>query len=139
MTLVTTDAAPLHIRTTAKQVFDVSGAGDTVVAVLAVMLGEGVALPAAAVAANLAAGIVVSKVGTATVTREEFATEMRRRHEESGRLKSPRWNRRPGGGALGPRRGSEWCLPTGASTFFIPGTSACCARQRRRATISSLV
>ncbi|MBK8175115.1 MAG: bifunctional D-glycero-beta-D-manno-heptose-7-phosphate kinase/D-glycero-beta-D-manno-heptose 1-phosphate adenylyltransferase HldE [Rhodospirillales bacterium] len=81
MTLVTRDAAPLHIRTTAKPVFDVSGAGDTVVAVLSVMLAEGVPLPTAADAANLAAGIVVSKLGTATVTRGEFAVEMRRRQE----------------------------------------------------------
>lgn len=81
ITLVTREAAPLHIRTTAKQVFDVSGAGDTVIAVLSVMLGEGAALPAAADAANVAAGIVVSKLGTATVSREEFALEMRLRHE----------------------------------------------------------
>lgn len=81
MTLVTREAAPLHIRTTAKQVFDVSGAGDTVIAVLSVMLGEGVALPAAADAANVAAGIVVSKLGTATVSREEFVLAMRLRHE----------------------------------------------------------
>jgi D-beta-D-heptose 7-phosphate kinase/D-beta-D-heptose 1-phosphate adenosyltransferase len=81
MTLVTRDAPPFHIRMKAKQVFDVTGAGDTVVAVLSVMLGEGTGLPMAADAANLAAGIVVSKLGTATVSRDEFADAMRRRHE----------------------------------------------------------
>lgn len=57
----------------AREVFDVSGAGDTVIATLAVMLGNGVALPQAAAIANQAGGIVVGKLGTATVTREELA------------------------------------------------------------------
>lgn len=57
----------------AREVYDVSGAGDTVIATLAVMLGNGVALPEAVRIANLAGGIVVGKLGTATVTREELA------------------------------------------------------------------
>ncbi|MBB3211374.1 rfaE bifunctional protein kinase chain/domain [Herbaspirillum sp. Sphag1AN] len=57
----------------AREVFDVSGAGDTVIATLAVMLGNGVALPEAVSIANQAGGIVVGKLGTATVTREELA------------------------------------------------------------------
>jgi len=57
----------------AREVFDVSGAGDTVIATLAVMLGNGVALAEAVRIANLAGGIVVGKLGTATVTREELA------------------------------------------------------------------
>ncbi len=57
----------------AREVFDVSGAGDTVIATLAVMLGNGVALPEAVAIANQAGGIVVGKLGTATVTREELA------------------------------------------------------------------
>ena len=57
----------------AREVFDVSGAGDTVIATLAVMLGNGVALPEAVRIANLAGGIVVGKLGTATVTREELS------------------------------------------------------------------
>ncbi|MFZ1180220.1 MAG: D-glycero-beta-D-manno-heptose-7-phosphate kinase [Herbaspirillum sp.] len=57
----------------AREVFDVSGAGDTVIATLAVMLGNGVALPQAVAIANQAGGIVVGKLGTATVTREELA------------------------------------------------------------------
>jgi D-beta-D-heptose 7-phosphate kinase/D-beta-D-heptose 1-phosphate adenosyltransferase len=71
----------LHLRTTARQVFDVSGAGDTVISVLAVLLAEGVTLADAAFAANLAAGLVVEKLGTASVTREELAVEARHRHE----------------------------------------------------------
>jgi len=57
----------------AREVFDVSGAGDTVIATLAVMLGNGVALSEAVSIANQAGGIVVGKLGTATVTREELA------------------------------------------------------------------
>ena len=56
----------------AREVFDVSGAGDTVIATLAVMLGNGVPLPEAVDIANQAGGIVVGKLGTATVTREEL-------------------------------------------------------------------
>jgi D-beta-D-heptose 7-phosphate kinase/D-beta-D-heptose 1-phosphate adenosyltransferase len=64
---------PLTIPTEARKVFDVVGAGDTVVAALAVALGAGESLPEAVRIANLAAGIVVEKPGTATVTFDELA------------------------------------------------------------------
>jgi rfaE bifunctional protein kinase chain/domain len=60
------------IRAEAREVFDVTGAGDTVIATLAVMLAAGAALEAAVRFANRAAGIVVGKLGTATATREEL-------------------------------------------------------------------
>jgi len=53
-------------------VFDVSGAGDTVVATLSLMMACGAEIEEAARIANLAAGIVVGKVGTATVSQEEL-------------------------------------------------------------------
>lgn len=62
----------LHIPTVAKEVFDVSGAGDTVIGVLGLALGAGASFREAAVLANFAAGIVVGKVGTATVTTDEL-------------------------------------------------------------------
>lgn len=62
----------LHFPAVAREVFDVSGAGDTVIATLAVMLGNGLALPDAVKIANQAGGIVVGKLGTATVTRDEL-------------------------------------------------------------------
>lgn len=62
----------LHIPTVAREVFDVSGAGDTVIATLAVMLGIGMSLADAVAIANRAGGVVVGKLGTATVTREEL-------------------------------------------------------------------
>lgn len=61
-----------HIPTEAKEVFDVSGAGDTVIAVLALGYASGLSMSSAARLANKAAGIVVGKSGTATVTAEEL-------------------------------------------------------------------
>jgi len=61
-----------HIPTFAQEVFDVSGAGDTVIATLGAMIAAGAALPAATRVANQAAGIVVGKLGTAVVLPEEL-------------------------------------------------------------------
>jgi len=61
-----------HIPTVAREVYDVSGAGDTVIATMAVMLGSGASLPEAVSIANRAGGIVVGKLGTATVTKDEL-------------------------------------------------------------------
>ena len=62
----------LHVHANAREVFDVSGAGDTVIATMAAMLGAGVPLGEALATANRAGGIVVGKLGTATVTRDEL-------------------------------------------------------------------
>jgi D-beta-D-heptose 7-phosphate kinase/D-beta-D-heptose 1-phosphate adenosyltransferase len=61
-----------HIPTTAKEVFDVTGAGDTVISVLTLALSCGASLKDAAKLANYAAGIVVGKLGTAVVSSEEL-------------------------------------------------------------------
>ncbi len=66
------DGAPLHVPTVAREVFDVSGAGDTVIATLAAALGAGGSLEEAVRLANQAAGIVVGKLGTAVVTADEL-------------------------------------------------------------------
>lgn len=65
-----------HQAADAREVFDVSGAGDTVIATLAVMLAGGVGWAEAIRIANVAAGIVVGKLGTAVVTREELAAAL---------------------------------------------------------------
>ncbi len=62
------------IPTVAREVFDVSGAGDTVITALTMALSKGASLKEAAQFANHAAGVVVSKVGTATTTPEEILT-----------------------------------------------------------------
>ena len=59
---------PLHLPAQAREVFDVTGAGDTVIATLAAALAASIALPEAVVLANIAAGIVVGKLGTATIS-----------------------------------------------------------------------
>ena len=61
-----------HIPTFAREVYDVSGAGDTVISVLALALSEGIDLERAAYVSNLAAGVEVSKRGTATVSPQEI-------------------------------------------------------------------
>lgn len=66
----------LHIPTTARKVFDVTGAGDTVIAATALGLAAGVDLVTAAVLANHAAGIVVGEVGAAVVTAEQLLAEI---------------------------------------------------------------
>ncbi len=78
MTLVTADGVVTHLPTEAREVFDVSGAGDTVVATLAAALAAGAPLERAAAIANVAAGIVVGKVGTAVAHPEEVAAALRR-------------------------------------------------------------
>jgi D-beta-D-heptose 7-phosphate kinase/D-beta-D-heptose 1-phosphate adenosyltransferase len=72
MTLIARGHAPLHLPTRAREVFDVTGAGDTVVATLSAALGAGVPLDEAVALSNVAAGIVVAKLGTATVSRPEL-------------------------------------------------------------------
>jgi len=67
-----TDAGVNHVRAQAREVFDVSGAGDTVIATLAVALAAAWPLERAMALANRAGGIVVGKLGTATVTSEEL-------------------------------------------------------------------
>lgn len=78
MTLVESNGAITHLGASAREVFDVVGAGDTVVATLALCLGAGMALPDATAIANMAAGIVVGKQGTATVSRSELGDELTR-------------------------------------------------------------
>ena len=75
MSLYSADAV-LHEPTHTREVFDVSGAGDTVIATLAVMLASGATLTDAMRIANRAAGIVVGKLGTAVVSREEIVRDM---------------------------------------------------------------
>lgn len=72
MTLFSDGKKPIHIPAHSREVFDVVGAGDTVVAVCVLALGAGANQEQAARMANLAAGIVVSKPGTATVTSSEL-------------------------------------------------------------------
>jgi D-beta-D-heptose 7-phosphate kinase/D-beta-D-heptose 1-phosphate adenosyltransferase len=73
MSLCRRGRPPRHFAAAAREVFDVTGAGDTVLAVATLALAGGGTLEEAALLANLAAGVVVGKVGTATLSRSELA------------------------------------------------------------------
>ncbi|MFM8551158.1 MAG: D-glycero-beta-D-manno-heptose-7-phosphate kinase [Nitrospiraceae bacterium] len=77
MSLFEPDGAAWHIPTMARQVFDVTGAGDTVIGTLALALASGASLRDSAILANYAAGIVVGMVGTATVTAAQLTEALR--------------------------------------------------------------
>ncbi len=84
MTLLRTGQPEFHLPTRAREVFDVTGAGDTVISVLAAALGAGQSLESATTLANLAAGIVVGKLGTAAISVPELRQALRDDQECGG-------------------------------------------------------
>ncbi len=82
MSLFMKDGEHAHLPTVAREVFDVTGAGDTVIGVLAVALAAGATMVEAAAVANHAAGVVIREVGTASVTTEEIAGSFEDAEEE---------------------------------------------------------
>jgi rfaE bifunctional protein kinase chain/domain len=87
MLLVTKDGRSLRIPSIAREVYDVSGAGDTVTAWLGTALAAGASLAEAAQLANYAAGVEVGKPGVATVTPEEVLAVHEERFDQIGRLR----------------------------------------------------
>jgi D-beta-D-heptose 7-phosphate kinase/D-beta-D-heptose 1-phosphate adenosyltransferase len=83
MTLFFRTGEPLHLATEAREVFDVTGAGDTVLAVIGAGLAAGLSLQDAARLSNVAAGIVVGKVGTSTVAPGEILEVVGRQHRDT--------------------------------------------------------
>lgn len=81
MTLLESGQKALHLPTHAREVYDVTGAGDTVISVLAAVLAAGESMADATAIANLAAGIVVGKLGTATASVQELTRAL---HEMQG-------------------------------------------------------
>ena len=126
VTLVRRNEAALHFPARAREVADVSGAGDTTVAALAVALAAGASLPVAAVLANVTAGISVGKPGTATVSRSELLQGV-----ESGGLATT--ERKVRGQRGGPNAGRHLARagapasasPTAASTSSTLGMCIC--------------
>ena len=76
MTLFEQNGTSIHFPALAREVYDVTGAGDTVIASIAVSLGAGLDIQEAAKIANIAAGLVVERVGTAVVTIDEVAASL---------------------------------------------------------------
>ena len=86
------DGCISHIRAKTREVYDVSGAGDTVVAVLSAMIGAGADTMESVKTANMAAGIVVGKKGTATVSLTELESELRLTHLDQISAKIMDWD-----------------------------------------------
>jgi D-beta-D-heptose 7-phosphate kinase/D-beta-D-heptose 1-phosphate adenosyltransferase len=78
MMLLESSHEPVYVETMAREVYDVTGAGDTVIATLAASLAAGATMMEAAMLANHAAGIVVAKVGTATASADELVNSIQR-------------------------------------------------------------
>ena len=137
MALVEASGAVHFEPARAREVFDVSGAGDTVVAVLALAAAAGYPLAQAMRLANTAAGIVVSKLGTATVELDELMLELARdvRDTEWHRAKHYTVARDRGvGAALEEPRVCGSASPMAASISCMPGMSRCSRRRARNAT-----
>ena len=83
MTLFQHNTAPVKLNAESHEVFDVTGAGDTVIATLAAALASGHSLVDATAMANIAAGIVVEKLGAATVTTSELNNKLRNKGNKS--------------------------------------------------------
>lgn len=82
MTLLRRDQEPFNLPTQAREVYDVTGAGDTVISVLATAIADGRDLEESCYLANIAAGIVVGKLGTSTVSPVELENAMRNREQD---------------------------------------------------------
>lgn len=83
MTLLASNAQPIHIRPLSVQVFDVVGAGDTVISTLACMLASGFTLEQSAIVSNISASLAVSKPDTSTVSIDEIINSMNRGTQDS--------------------------------------------------------
>src|SRR5262249_12875310 len=116
MSLFERDRRPAHVPTAAREVFDVTGAGDTVIATLALALAAGARLAEAAVLANYAAGVVVAKLGTATASPEEVLAAA----EAGARATSVPW--RSGAWAAGPGAPPPPFLSPGAAPAWPRST-----------------
>ncbi len=120
MTLVT-DRGAEHLPAEAREVFDVSGAGDTVVATLTAAIGAGVPLRDAARLANAAAGIVVGKVGTAVAHASELFNALHARDLLSGEKKLATTEAALERVALWRRRGLKIGFTNGCFDLLHPG------------------
>jgi D-beta-D-heptose 7-phosphate kinase / D-beta-D-heptose 1-phosphate adenosyltransferase len=132
MLVVEAEGEPLKLAAEAREVFDVSGAGDTVVAVLAAALGAGASLADAARLANAAAGIVVGKVGTAVLDPPELEAALLNRDTIEHRKTLPlslaldqvaRWRR--SGLKIGFTNGCFDLLHPGHVTLLGQARAAC--------------
>jgi D-beta-D-heptose 7-phosphate kinase / D-beta-D-heptose 1-phosphate adenosyltransferase len=106
----------------AREVFDVSGAGDTVIATLAAGLALGLSFARAAQLSNLAAGIVVGKLGTQPISRPELSAAIAlndMQPQSTGASKIAAWSLPGSWSNPGKAPARKWYLPMDAMIFFI--------------------
>lgn len=121
MTLVTQDGHVDHLPAEAREVFDVSGAGDTVVATLAAALSAGISLLDGARLANVAAGLVVGKVGTAVAHAHEIVHTLRHGDLVAGESKILDWDMAAEQVERWRRRGLSVGFTNGCFDLLHPG------------------
>ena len=130
MSLVEAAGSALHLPAEAREVFDVSGAGDTVVATLAVAMAAGASLAEAARLANLAGGIVVGKVGTAVVHPADLAAALHAQAVQSTDAKVMPREAALDRVAAWRRRGERIGFTNGCFDLIHPGHVALLAQAR---------
>lgn len=121
MTLVTATGEVHHLAAEAREVFDVSGAGDTVVATLAAALASGASLLDGARLANVAAGIVVAKVGTAVAYAEEVVAALHHDDLLLGETKVLGWDGAADQVEVWRRKGERVGFTNGCFDLLHPG------------------
>ena len=130
MALVRADGRAEVLPTRPRQVYDITGAGDMVLAVVGLCLASGADYVEAAALGNVAGGLEVEKFGVALLTREEIHRRPDRtprvRRRQGPRPRSPDSRSACGGNGRARRSAS----PTAASTSCTRATCVCCARQR---------
>ena len=131
LSLYPADGAPMHIRAAGREVYDVSGAGDTVAAILAAGLALGAPLGLAAVLANIGAGIVVGKVGTAVAHPDELRLAVLRQSGEDAGQKELTRERVAEMAELWRRLGLTVGFTNGCFDLLHPGHAAMLDGARR--------
>lgn len=132
MTLVETSGTVEHLPTQALEVFDVSGAGDTVIATVALCLASGGTFSTAMRFANAAAGIVVAKVGTAIVHSDELLAVLHHQELEAHEQKIVNWQKAQDQVQKWKRRGNRIVFTNGCFDLLHPGHVSL-LRQARKA------
>ena len=132
MALFTARGEEHHLRAEAREVYDVSGAGDTVVALLACGLASGLALVDAARLASVAAGIVVGKTGTAVVYPEELVVALRAEDLRFGEAKAASMDQALEKVAGWRRQGFRVGFTNGCFDLLHPGHVSLLAQARSR-------
>ena len=121
MTIVSGEGGVTHLGAEAREVFDVSGAGDTVVSALAAALAAGAHLERAAELANVAAGIVVGKVGTAAAYASDVTAALRHRDLSTAEAKVMAMEPAMGRVELWRRQGLKVSFTNGCFDLLHPG------------------